>query len=179
MNFLFADLLILFHKPTLWSDIEFSQSSYKYSKCQAPTPVLRFIHVNVRPRQLTSQKIKINQETEEDDNHTSSLDKDSFLKKIVGLRPAILFKKKTGTGVFLWILWNFKEQLFTEHVRWLLLYLAFFFSQISGQYKQFWSIVAVREKEYKKQLVNCFLNVICFKHLEIIHCNFFLLFLSF
>ena len=30
-----------------------------------------------------------------------------------------------------------------------------------------------REKEYKKQLVNCFLNVIYLEHLEVLHCNFF------
>ena len=30
-----------------------------------------------------------------------------------------------------------------------------------------------REKEYKKQLVKCFLNVIYLEHLEVLHCNFF------
>ena len=30
-----------------------------------------------------------------------------------------------------------------------------------------------REREYKKQLVKCFLNVIYLEHLEVLHCNFF------
>ena len=30
-----------------------------------------------------------------------------------------------------------------------------------------------REKEYKKQLVKFFLNVIYLEHLEVLHCNFF------
>ena len=30
-----------------------------------------------------------------------------FFNKVAGLRPAILLKMRLGTGVFLWILWNF------------------------------------------------------------------------
>ena len=34
----------------------------------------------------------------------------------LSLMPAILSKRDSGTGVFLWILWNFLEHLFSEHL---------------------------------------------------------------
>lgn len=42
--------------------------------------------------------------------------------KVAGLGPAILLKKVSGAGVFLWILRNFYT-FFTEHYWWLLLWL--------------------------------------------------------
>ena len=44
-----------------------------------------------------------------------------FLNKVASLRPATSLKKDFGTGVFLQILQDVQEQLFTEHIRWLLL----------------------------------------------------------
>ena len=38
-----------------------------------------------------------------------------FFNKIAGLRPAILLKRDSGTGVFLWVLWNFEEHLFSQN----------------------------------------------------------------
>ena len=35
-----------------------------------------------------------------------------FLNKVASLRPSTLLKRDSGTGVFLWILWNFQEHLF-------------------------------------------------------------------
>ena len=40
-----------------------------------------------------------------------------FFKKVTGLRLAILSKKRFQHSFFLWILRNFEEQLFTEHLR--------------------------------------------------------------
>ena len=40
-----------------------------------------------------------------------------FFNNVADLRPAILLKGDCGTGVFLWVLWNFLEHLFTEHLR--------------------------------------------------------------
>ena len=34
-----------------------------------------------------------------------------IFNKVAGLRPATLLKRDPGTGVFLWILWNFQEHL--------------------------------------------------------------------
>ena len=34
-----------------------------------------------------------------------------FFNNVAGLRPATLLKKASGTGVFLWILWNFQEHI--------------------------------------------------------------------
>ena len=45
-----------------------------------------------------------------------------FFNKVAELKPATLFKKiDSDTGVFLWILRNFWEHLFLEHLWWLLL----------------------------------------------------------
>ena len=41
----------------------------------------------------------------------------SLFKKVEGLKPATLLKMNSSTGVFLWILRNFQEHLFTEHLR--------------------------------------------------------------
>ena len=41
---------------------------------------------------------------------------ESLFHKAAGLRPAILLKRHFSTGVFLWILKNFWEHLFTEHL---------------------------------------------------------------
>ena len=41
------------------------------------------------------------------------------LDDCLGLQP--YWKRKASTDIFLWILWNFKEQFFIEHVWWLLL----------------------------------------------------------
>ena len=38
-----------------------------------------------------------------------------FFKKVAGLKPALLSKKASGTGVFLWILWNFQEHIFLRN----------------------------------------------------------------
>ena len=38
-----------------------------------------------------------------------------FFNKVAGLRPATLLKKASGTGVFLWILWNFQEHIFLQN----------------------------------------------------------------
>ena len=35
--------------------------------------------------------------------------------KVAGLSPATWLKKDSSTGVFLWILWNFQEQLFLQN----------------------------------------------------------------
>ena len=37
----------------------------------------------------------------------------AFFHKVAGLRPATLLKRDSGTGVFLWILQNFKEHPFS------------------------------------------------------------------
>ena len=42
-------------------------------------------------------------------------DQSLFFNKVIGLRPATLFKKASGTGVFLWILWNFQEHVFLQN----------------------------------------------------------------
>ena len=91
-----------------------------------------------------------------------------FFNKFAGLRPAILLKMRLWHRYFLV---NFGEFLrgpfLTKHLRWLLLYLAFFSLQLADTINNFKVILAVREKEYKKQFVKCFLNVIYFRHLEI------------
>ena len=38
-----------------------------------------------------------------------------FFNKVAGLRPVTLFKKASGTGVFLWILSNFQEHIFLQN----------------------------------------------------------------
>ena len=38
-----------------------------------------------------------------------------FFDKVAGLRPATLLKKRSGTGVFLWILWNSEEHHFLQN----------------------------------------------------------------
>ena len=38
-----------------------------------------------------------------------------FSNKVEDLRPATLFKKASGTGVFLWILWDFHEHIFLQN----------------------------------------------------------------
>ena len=40
-----------------------------------------------------------------------------FFNKVASLSPATLLKKDFGTGVFLWILQNFLEHFFTEHLQ--------------------------------------------------------------
>ena len=45
-----------------------------------------------------------------------------FFNKVAGLRPADLLKRDSGTGVFLWTLWNFSENFFIEHFWWMVLY---------------------------------------------------------
>ena len=45
--------------------------------------------------------------------------------------------------------------------------------QLADTINNFEVILAAREEKYKKQFVKCYLNVICFRHLEILHCNFF------
>ena len=44
--------------------------------------------------------------------------------------------------------------------------------QLADTINNFEVILAAREEKYKKQFVKCYLNVICFRHLEILHCNF-------
>ena len=61
----------------------------------------------------------------------------------------------------------------------MLLYLAFFSLQLADTINNFEVILAAREKEYKMKFVKSFLNVIYFRHLEILHSNFFSPFLSF
>ena len=39
----------------------------------------------------------------------------SFFDKVAGFRPATLLKKRSGAGVFLWVLWNFWEHLFLQN----------------------------------------------------------------
>ena len=53
-----------------------------------------------------------------------------------------------------------RTHFLTEHIQWLLLYLAFFSVQLANTITNFEAILTVREKEYKKQFVKCFLNVI-------------------
>ena len=48
---------------------------------------------------------------------------------------ATLLKRDSDTGVFLWILWNSKNCFFTEHLRWLLLYLRHYNTQKLSQKK--------------------------------------------
>ena len=56
-----------------------------------------------------------------------------------------------------------------------LAYLAFFFSlQLTDTINNFEVILAARKEEYKKQFVKCFLNVIYFRYLEILHSSSFL-----
>ena len=40
-----------------------------------------------------------------------------FIKKVAGWSPATIFKWGSGTVTFLWILLNFTEHLFAEHLR--------------------------------------------------------------
>ena len=49
---------------------------------------------------------------------------------------ATLLKRDSDTGVFLWILWNSKNCFFTEHLRWLLLYLRHYSTQKLSQKKR-------------------------------------------
>ena len=49
---------------------------------------------------------------------------------------ATLLKRDSDTGVFLWILWNSKNCFFTEHLRWLLLYLRHYNTQKLSQKKR-------------------------------------------
>ena len=41
---------------------------------------------------------------------------ESLCNNVSGLQPATLLEKNFDTGVFLWILENFSEQLFAEHL---------------------------------------------------------------
>ena len=41
--------------------------------------------------------------------------------KVAGLNLYLYLKRDSSTGVFLWILWNFKNTFFIEHLQWLLL----------------------------------------------------------
>ena len=54
-----------------------------------------------------------------------------------------------------------------------LVYLAFFSLQLANTINNFELILAAREKEYKRWFVKCFLNVIYFRDLEILHCSSF------
>ena len=38
-----------------------------------------------------------------------------FFNKVAGLRPATLLIKVSGTGDFLWILWNFQKHIFLQN----------------------------------------------------------------
>ena len=67
----------------------------------------------------------------------------------------------------------------SEYLQWLLLYLAFFSLQLGDTINNFEVILAAGKKEYKKQFAKCFLNVIYFRYLNILHRNFFLPFLFF
>ena len=40
-----------------------------------------------------------------------------FFNKVTGLRPVILLKRDSGTGIFLRILWIFKNTYFEKHLR--------------------------------------------------------------
>ena len=49
----------------------------------------------------------------------------------------------------------------------------FFSLQLAYTINNFESILAAREKEYKRWFVKCFLNIIYFRGLEILHCSSF------
>ena len=103
-----------------------------------------------------------------------------FFNIIADLRPAISLEKRLWHRRFPV---NFVKILripfLTEHLRQLPLYLTFFSLQLADTINNFEVILAAREKEYKMKFVKCFLNVIYFRHSEILHCNFFSPFLSF
>ena len=48
------------------------------------------------------------------------LSRSIFFNKVAGLSPATLLKRDSGTGIFLWILRNFKTTFYIEHLWWLL-----------------------------------------------------------
>ena len=55
---------------------------------------------------------------------------------------------------------NLRTHFLSEHIQWVLLYLAFFSVQLANTINNFEAILTAREKEYEKQFVKCFLNVL-------------------